>query len=69
MTPQNKINERFFLLFKLLQKCSAKSYQGKEPIFSIVERIFINQERGQLLQGLGHYTQKPELELKIIKNK
>lgn len=59
------INKRFFILFQVLITCSTQQNKGKEPIFDVWERIFINQERGKLLQGIEDYKQDPELEQKI----
>jgi hypothetical protein len=54
---------RFLQLSDVLSMCS--NLQEKDAIFTIVERIFINQERGRLLAGNSDYNQNPKLELKI----
>ena len=68
MTLQDKINRRFFKLTEALEKCTNEQDCGRKPIFTLVERIFINQERGQLLQGHDEYKQIASLELKIKTN-
>lgn len=59
------INKRFYILYQVLITCSTQQDKGKKPIFDVWERIFINQERGKLLQGIEDYKQDPELEQKI----
>ena len=59
------ITKRFFILFEVLKTCSTQQDKGKQPIFDEWERIFINQERSKLLQGLENYKQDPQLEQKI----
>ena len=59
------IENRFHHLTDCLEKCTKKKNYDDVGIFTVVERIFINQERGQLLQGKGNYTQTTKLELKI----
>ena len=59
------ITKRFFILFEVLKTCSTQQDKGKQPIFEEWERIFINQERSKLLQGIEDYKQDPELEEEI----
>ena len=68
---QDQIQSRFWLLTDCLEKCTKKKDDDDDDvgIFTLVERIFINQERGQLLQGKDHYQQDAMLALKIKKNK
>jgi|GEM_PF-4811878 len=61
----NYISKRFFILFEVLRTCTTQQNNGKQPIFNEWERIFINQERSKLLQGIDDYKQDLELEQKI----
>ena len=61
--------DRFWILCEALASCTASQNQSKAPIFNTWERIWINQERGRLLQNIGGYEQDLELEYKIQKTR
>lgn len=63
--PEN----RFIDLSEALRTCIdlEDSSIGKDRIFTVMERMMINQERGRLLAGNHSWEQEPMLELKIRK--
>jgi hypothetical protein len=63
LTPE----ERFYQLEDALKACSVGQDVGNEPIFTIAERILINQERGRILAGDNSYQQSKKIEDKIQK--
>jgi hypothetical protein len=48
-----EINTRLDILLNVLMYCSSKQMEGKAPIFTLSERICINQERGSLFTQLS----------------
>lgn len=69
-----KSNQREQDILSVLEYCSNKQKKGKSPVFSVFERILINQERGSLLsqsnqetplQEKRHYKVSQKIEKKI----
>jgi hypothetical protein len=74
MTPNEEIiNQRLAILYNALFHCSEFQFVGRGYIFSLGERILINQERGALLSqltndpeaGIRFYSVPNELEDRI----
>jgi hypothetical protein len=82
-TPQYEaLSQRLELLFECLWHCTKRQENGRKYIFSVNERILINQERGALMSQqsfmlygdesqVRHFELPKELEEKVqfIKSK